>query len=187
MMRAISAIAPRGRPAGKRRDRKKDGEAMLRKSLWAMAASLFVLNAAGASEPAHDDKMMAEMMKCSVCKVMAPHMATLAPVMKHEIFAMDNGVAIRTWLTDTSKVGTYHSLCDKMKAAGEASASYTPEQVSKELCSFCQGIHGLMASGATMSHGKSESGDLMVISSEKPEVQKQIAAFQTKAEEMMGS
>ena len=160
---------------------------MLKKSLFTVLAALPILNAAWAGEPAHDDKMMAEMKKCSICKNMAGHIDVLGPVMKHEMIAMNDGVAMRTWLTDDSKVELYHSLCDKMMVAGEASASYTPEQATKQLCTFCQGIHGLMASGAKMSYGKSDNGDLMVITSENPEVQKQIAAFKTTAGEMMGS
>jgi hypothetical protein len=44
-----------------------------------------------------------------------------------------------------------------------------------------------MSAGATLSHGKSADGSIMVITSADPAVQAQIASFQKMAPEMMGS
>jgi len=151
----------------------------------ALASSLALGTAWAGAE--HHEGMMTEMMNCSVCKNMAPHMEALMPVMTMEFVEMSNGMAMVHSVTDASKVAKFHEMSVAVQKAGHATKDYTDAQVDEGLCHFCQTIHSLGKEGATISSGLTKDGDLLVITSEDPAVQTKIAAFRTEAEKMMGT
>jgi hypothetical protein len=158
----------------------------VKKLIWLAALPLLVVTAPVSAGPSHEE-MMEQFASCHICKNVASEMAELAPVMKHEMVAMNDGTAMVCRLTDATKSAKYHAAVDAMHVAGAETMNFTPEQVQTELCPMCQGIHALMSAGATLSHGKSADGSIMVITSADPAVQAQIASFQKMATEMMGS
>jgi hypothetical protein len=94
--------------------------------------------------------------------------------MTMEVVNLNNGMAMTHSVKDMSKLPIYHAASDACAKAGEACATMTDAQVKTDLCSFCQEIHGIMKQGATMSMGKTKTGDMMVFTSSDPAVQKQI-------------
>ena len=128
---------------------------------------------------------MAAMANCHVCKVMMPHMAELMPVLTYELINLDNGRATLTTITDSEKIGSYHELCGAMHKAGMETASFTKEEAGAKLCPMCQKMWQLMAEGAHLSYGTTATGDLMVLSSEDPEIQAKIAALWKEYEQLM--
>jgi len=138
--------------------------------------------AAGSSKDAGKPDMaamMAEMSKCSVCKHLASKMDAIGP-MAMEVVTLNNGMAMLHNVKDSSKLPIFHAASDACAKAGEACATMTDAQVKTDLCSFCQEIHGLMKQGASMSVGKTKTGDMMVFSSNDEAVQKQINAMAAK-------
>ena len=129
--------------------------------------------------------MMAEMNKCAVCKNMASKMDAIGP-MSMEVVNLNNGMAISHSVKDMSKLPIYHAASDACAKAGQACATMTDAQVKTDLCSFCQEIHGVMKSGGNMSMGKTKTGDLMVITSNDPAVQKRITGMAEKCAMMAG-
>jgi hypothetical protein len=138
-----------------------------------VAACLVVLGVALAqagdkSAAAGADKMAAakaEMEKCAVCKVMAPHMDEFGPVMTMEVVNLNDGVALMHGVSDPKLVDKFHAVGAEMMKAGEATASMTPEQAKAGLCSFCYEINSVMGAGAKMSYGDTKTGDVMILTS----------------------
>ena len=133
------------------------------------------------------DQITAEMMKCDVCKHMAPHMKELGPVMTRDMATLNDGVAFMHGVSDPAVLQKYRTVSAEMHAAGEACMDYTDAQAKSQLCGMCQGIRSAMKSGARMSVGPTKMGDVMVITSEDPAVQKQIADVGKMCEMMMAS
>jgi hypothetical protein len=131
--------------------------------------------------------MVNEMMKCSVCKHMAPHMAELAPVMTMEVAHLNDGVALMHGVKDASKVELFHNTCTLMEKAGGECVSMTDEQAKTSLCPFCQELRGVMKAGGKMSTGRTATGDIMVITSGDPAVRTRIDAIASQCEAMAKS
>jgi len=161
---------------------------MTKTILAAVGATLVLAGAAVAGEghqhstASMDMKsaMMAEMMKCSVCSHMAPHMESLGPVMKMEVVNLDNGVAIVHKVTDASKLAEYRTVNAEMHAAGGKCMEMSDADAQAKLCSFCQGIRSNVKAGAMMSVGDTKNGDMMVLTSGDPAVQKSLAELAAK-------
>lgn len=147
---------------------------------WAGDAAKAKAKAEGAAAHSHGADaaaMHAEMMKCAVCKNMAPHMETFMPIMTMDVAKLNDGVMMMHGVSDPSKAAEFHALCAQMSAAGEATMKMTDEQAKTELCSFCQGIRSAMKSGAKMSQGQTKLSDVMVMTSADPAVQTQLFAL----------
>lgn len=156
---------------------------MTKTILAAVGATLVLAGAAVAGEghkhstASMDMKsaMMAEMMKCSVCSHMAPHMESLGPVMKMEVVNLDNGVAIMHKVTDASKLAEFRTMNAEMHAAGGKCMEMSDADAQSKLCSFCQSVRSNVKAGAMMSVGETKTGDMMVLTSGDPAVQKSLA------------
>jgi hypothetical protein len=133
--------------------------------------------AAGAEHGMDMAAMKAEMMKCAVCKNMAPQVETFMPIMTMDSAKLNDGVMMMHGVSDPSKAAEFHALCSQMAKAGEATMTMTDEQAKTELCPFCQGIRSAMKSGAKMSKGETKLGDVMVMTSADPAVQTQLFAL----------
>jgi hypothetical protein len=132
-------------------------------------------------------EMTQEMMKCDVCKHMAPHMSELGPVMTMDMATLNDGVAFLHGVSDPAKVEKFRMVSAEMEEAGEACMDYTDAQAKSQLCEMCQGIRKAVQSGAKMSMGPTKMGDIMVLTSDDPAVQKQLAELGTMCEMMMTS
>lgn len=140
-------------------------------------------HAAGAPDMA---AIKAEMMKCAVCKNLAAHAEEVMPVMKSEVVALDNGMAITHTVTDPTKVAMFQEAVAGMKTAGAACAAMPEAEWKTALCVPCQSLMGTIQAGATMSLGNTKSGSLMVVSSTDPAVQAKIAETREMWSKMMG-
>ena len=134
----------------------------------------------------HED-MMKSMMNCTMCSKMAPHMAELEPVLKGEIVELNNGMAMIHTITDAKKVDAYHTVSLSMQEVGAECMAYSDADAKEKLCDHCNGIRSAINAGANFSMGLTENGDMMVLTSEKPEVQAKIDAVQKNFETMMAS
>ena len=157
--------------------------------LFAAALSLMAmpLSAGSQADKAHMEAMKAEFGKCMMCKNMVAVMDELMPVMDGEVVKLSNGMAMMHTVSDPTKVKLLHDADAKMAAAGEACMKLTDAEAKEQLCTLCQDIRGLVKAGATMSKGTTKNGDLMVLTSNDPVLQKQIAGFQAKCEMMTAS
>lgn len=128
------------------------------------------MHAGGDEMAAH----MAEMMKCDVCKHMAPHLATLGPVMTMDYAQLNDGVAIMHGVSDPAKLDEYRKMSAEMETAGQACMNLTDAEAGTHLCEMCQTMRSAMKAGARMSMGPTKMGDVMVLTSDDPAVQKQL-------------
>lgn len=131
--------------------------------------------------------MKAEMMKCSVCKTLAPHMDELGPVMTWDIARLNDGIALMHGVSDPALVEKYHAVGAEMHKAGEGCMAMTDEQAKTQLCSFCQEVRSLVKAGATFSVGNTKMGDVMVFTSKDPALLQRINDLGTKCESQMAS
>jgi hypothetical protein len=139
----------------------------------------------GKMDPKMMEQMKAEMMKCAVCKNMAGSMEQLMPVMKMEVVKLDNGMAMTGSVTNPKMVTTYHGLCDQWSGAMASVMQMADDKAKTDLCQHCQGMRGVVKAGAQMSYGKTQTGDLLVFSSNDPAVQVQIATLHDQCVTMM--
>lgn len=162
-----------------------------------MLTALFVVLAIGlvwagdkkaTTDAAKMDGMMAEMMKCAVCKNMASQMEAIGP-MGMEVTALNDGMAMRHWVKsdDAKKIAAFHTGSAACAKAGEACMTMTDEQAKTDLCQWCQEVRSAMKAGAKMSYGTTKKGDLMVITSPEPTVQAQLTNLRQQAEQWAAS
>ena len=158
-----------------------------------ISAALFVVLAfalvwAGDKKTAANAQMeqwKAEAMKCAVCKNMVGSMEQLMPVTKMECVKLDNGMAMTGTITDPKLVATYHGLCDKWSAGFATAVQMADDQAKTDLCQHCQSMRGVVKAGAQASYGKTETGDLLVFSSNDPAVQAKISDLHAQCVTMM--
>jgi hypothetical protein len=130
--------------------------------------------------------MKAEMAKCAVCKNMVSHLDEIGPSLKMEAAKLNNGVAIMHSVGDPTKVAVFHQASAACAKAGQTCATMSDEDAKTQLCSFCQSMRTTMKAGAKMSMGETKSGDIMVLTSDDPAVQAQIADIGAKCAMMAG-
>lgn len=128
--------------------------------------------------PHHADADMAMHMQmmanCDVCKNMVPHMESLGPVMTMDYAKLNDGIAMMHGVSDPAKLAEYRKMSAAMTQAGEACMMLTDEEAGTHLCEMCQHIRSAMQAGAKMSMGETTMGDVMVITSDDPAVQKRL-------------
>lgn len=130
--------------------------------------------------------MMAEMKKCEVCSHMAPHLDSLGPVMQMEVVRLNDGVAIMHHVTDAAKLPEFRTVNAEMHAAGGKCMEMSDADAQARLCTFCQDIRTNVKAGATMSAGETKSGDIMILTSSDPAVQKSLGELAAKCAMMAG-
>lgn len=138
-----------------------------------------------AGKPGADMMMMQkEMMKCDVCKHMAPHLTSLGASMVNDYAELNDGIAMMHGVSDPAKLDEYRAASAEMGEAGEACLMLSDKDAGTHLCKMCQGIRSAVNSGAKMSMGPTKMGDIMVLTSDDPAVQKQLQALGTMCEMM---
>ena len=159
---------------------------MVRKTVALALVIAFASMAPSFAGEGHED-MMKQMMNCSVCSKMMPHLAELGPVMKAEIVELNNGMAMIHTITDAKKVDTYHTVSEMMQEAGNECMAYTDAQAKEKMCGHCNEIRSAVKSGANFSIGLTEHGDMMVLTSDDPELQKKIDSIQKNFEMILAA
>lgn len=155
----------------------------------AWAGDTATKQAATDKQAAAADKMQAMkagMMKCSVCRVMVPHMDELGP-MKMEVSRLNDGIAIMHTTANTEKAATYHKVAKEIHAAGDACMAMTDEQAKSGLCEHCQEVRSVVKAGAKVSAGETKLGDIFILTSNDPVVQAKISALGDKCAMMAES
>jgi hypothetical protein len=155
-----------------------------------VASMLILVGTAAWAGPGHShdkadmakkmEAFKAEMLKCAVCKNMAASWDQLAPVMSMDAVKLNDGLAIVHSVSDPSKLDLFHKSCDAAQKAGNECMTMTDEQAKTQLCEFCQGIRSAMKAGAKMSTGRTNNGDMMIMTSADPAVQAQLATMHEK-------
>jgi hypothetical protein len=152
--------------------------------------AVLMAGAAFAGDMAHggDDAsaaMMAEMANCHVCSHLMPHMESLGPAMTMDMAKLNDGVAIIHGVSDATKLEEFRAVNAEMTDAGNACMEFSDEEASSKLCSMCQEIRSAVQAGANMSQGDTSMGCMMVLTSDDPAVQKQLASLGEKCAMMM--
>jgi hypothetical protein len=142
--------------------------------------------AAGSKMPAKQqmEAMKAEMMKCAGCKPLAMRFDEIAP-MQMEAVHLDKGLAM-LHSVEPAKLPAYRQVAAEMHKAGEACMAMTDAEAKAQLCELCQGMRSAIKAGAKMSVGQTKQGDIMVLVSEDPAVQSQLATLADKCAAMTG-
>jgi hypothetical protein len=98
---------------------------------------------------------------------------------------LNDGVAIVHSISNPAKVAEFHAVSAEMAKAGAGCTAMTDEEAKAQLCSFCQDTRAIAKAGGRISHGNTESGDMMVITSSDAAIQKQITDLGNKCAMMM--
>lgn len=155
-------------------------------ALWVVAVSAGLASAGQKAGEAPDmEAMMAEMMKCAVCKSYGARMAEIGP-METEVVDLDNGMAVVHKVKNETGLKAFHEAHDLAAKAGAASISMSDEAAKTQLCHLCQQMRDTVKKGASMSTGKTKMGDMLVLTSSDPALQKEIASVQMQCEAMAG-
>lgn len=155
--------------------------------LAAALSCLLALPLAAGHDKAEMDAMKAEFGKCLMCKNFVPVFDELMPVMEHEIVKLDNGMAMVHTVKDPAKVKLLHEVNAKMQVSAGACMKLSDAEAKEQLCTLCQGVHGLAKAGAVVSSGTTKNGDMLVLTSSDPALQKQINGFEAKCTTMMAA
>ena len=139
----------------------------------------------GVPSAEHMQAMKAEMAKCAVCKTWLTNFDELMPALKGEVVQLNNGMAMTHRVSDSKKLAMLRATMAETHKAGGACMAMSDEQAKTDLCELCQGIRGAVKSGALMSMGDTKSGDMMVLTSTDPAIQKQLSELGTKCAMMM--
>ena len=131
------------------------------------------------------DAIKAEFAKCMMCKHYLPVFDELMPVLQTEFVQLDSGMIMVHTVTDPAKVKLLHGASSKLSETAGAAMQLSDAEAKKQLCGMCQEMRRLALAGAHVSSGLTKSGDVVVLLSDDPEVQAQIATFKGQCEAMM--
>ncbi|HEY3395757.1 MAG TPA: hypothetical protein VGK58_23850 [Lacipirellulaceae bacterium] len=124
-------------------------------------------------------KMLAEMEKCAVCK----HMAEKPELMKDmtwETHKIEDGMLCLTTVPKEKKK-EFDALGAKMMQAINKVKADAKQGKEVELCSLCAGTGELHKSGAKMQYIDTHSGAIHIVTSDDAAIVKKIHAFADKA------
>lgn len=131
------------------------------------------------------EAVKAEFARCMMCKHFLPVFDELIPVLHTEFVQLDSGMIMVHTVSDPEKVKLLHQVNRKMEESMNAVMQLSDADAKTQLCAMCQGMRQLTKAGAQLSSGLTKSGDVVVLLSSDPEVQKQIATFKGHCEAMM--
>jgi hypothetical protein len=125
------------------------------------------------------EKMLAEMENCAVCKFMAED-PDLLKDMTWETHKIDNGMLCLTTVPKEKKKEFDAVSAKMMQAISKLEADKTQGK-KVELCSFCASMGELHKTGAKMQHIDTKTGAIHMATSDDPAVVKKIHAMADKA------
>jgi hypothetical protein len=125
------------------------------------------------------DKMLAEMEKCAVCKFMAED-PDLMKDMTWETHKIDNGMLCLTTVPKENKKEFDAVSAKMMQAIAKLEADPAHAKEAK-LCSFCRSMGELHKLHAKMQHIDTQTGAIHMVTSDDPALVKKIHAMADKA------
>jgi hypothetical protein len=125
------------------------------------------------------EKMLAEMEKCAVCKYMAED-PELMKDMIWETHKIDTGMLCLTTVPKGKKKEFDAVSAKMMQAIGKLAAGQAQGK-EVELCSFCASMGELHKSGAKMQHIDTQTGAIHMCTSDDAAIVKKIHAMADKA------
>lgn len=132
-------------------------------------------------------QMKAEFSKCHVCKSMVPYMETeWWWSTGHEVLDLKNGVVVMHLATDKKYLGDFHKMCSAMEMAIGEVKTMTEKEAQGKMCQHCQDMASLGRSGANMESFLTQSGSLMVMTSDKPENIQKMHDLAVRMRQMLG-
>jgi len=120
-----------------------------------------------------------DMQNCEFCKLMTAKPA-LTQSTKWETVKLSNGIATVETVPPQS-MADYHVVCDSALALGKK----LEKGEKLQLCGFCSTLGDLMKRGIHHEFVYTSTGGITFLTSDKPELQKEILAYNDKAQEMM--
>lgn len=115
-----------------------------------------------------------DMENCKICKNMSNEKGLMENV-KWEAYLIDNGMMSIAVVPENMRVSM-----DKAQVAMKATAKKLESGESINLCGFCQSYGELLMAGAKMKEMKTIGGDVMLITSDNPEIVEKIHAHTKK-------
>jgi hypothetical protein len=125
------------------------------------------------------EKMLAEMENCAVCKYMAEN-PELMKETTWETHKIDNGMLCLTTVPKEMKKEFDAASAKMMQAIAKLEADSAKAKETK-LCSFCQSMGELHKLHAKMQHIDTQTGAIHMVTSDDPAIVKKIHAFADKA------
>lgn len=138
----------------------------MKRLLWTAAATMVLLTPAVADH--HKEKSWLDLEKCDICKCMGEHMDVMQQV-TWETHKIDNGM-----LSASVIPKKHRTLMDKLHVKMESAGEELASGKSMELCGFCNSYDKLKKAGAKEQQVKTEFGMIGMLTSDDPEVVKQI-------------
>jgi len=112
-----------------------------------------------------------DMVNCDFCKNLTED-PNLMPNMTWEHHMITNGM-----LTVTTVKPEAMESYKKVMAAMQATADKAQKGEEVKMCNFCKGHGELMMAGVTMDYVLTQHGDVMIMTSDKPELVEKIKKF----------
>jgi hypothetical protein len=146
-------------------------------SLAVVALAIGASSLARGQDP--NEKMMAEMQNCAVCKYLAEK-PVLMKEMIWETHKIDNGMLSVAAVPKALK-HEYEAVDAKMMQAVEQVKADAQQAKPVQLCSYCVAIGELMKAGAKEQHIATSAGTIDLFTSDDPNVVKKIHELADKA------
>lgn len=145
---------------------------MKRIMIFAIAGLLFLAVAASMAEDKPQEKAWFDMKNCDFCKNLVVD-SMLLPNMVWEHHDISNGL-MTVCIVKPEYKASYQKALDAMNKLGQEMAQGKKDI---KMCGYCQAYGGLVMAGAKVENAHGDWGDVTLITSDKPEVQKMIKDF----------
>jgi len=119
---------------------------------------------------------------CAFCKTLTEDPSTLKN-MKGELHDISNGLAMITTVKPES-LASYRKAREEMDKLGQ---EIMDGKTGVQVCNHCESYGNLVMTGAKFDNMKTETGEVTIISSEKPELLDSIREFGRRTREAMAS
>ncbi len=146
------------------------------KKLFVLSFVALLLVAAGSSF-AGDEKPFFDMVNCTFCKHLMDD-PQLMPNLAWEHFKIANGLVTMTTVEDDALMPAYKACCAKMEEAGKQ--MQTGQMLP--MCGMCTQMGTLIMKGVKWEQFTSKHGDISLMTSDNPEVVKEIHALADRIE-----
>jgi hypothetical protein len=157
----------------------KTKESAMNKVLATAVVALVACFTALSLAEAPDEKLLAEMKKCTVCKTMAEN-PELLEQMTWETHKIENGM-LCVASVPKQYAKEFATLYDKMMQSVAKVKADSQQGKTTALCSFCESMGELNKAGAKQQEIKTGTGAISLITSMDPEVVRKIHAHADKA------
>jgi hypothetical protein len=150
----------------------------LRFSALFMGLLIFAFSAVSAQDKPAAEKPWFDMVNCSFCKHLVKD-TMLLKNMTWNHYDISNGLLAVTTVKPEYKA----AYLEAMKAMEQVGQDMMSGKIQAQMCGHCENYGKLMMSGAHMEYIPAKEGDIVLMTSDKPEIVTQLKAFAQKNRE----